>query len=112
MGGAYSIDKRFREEGISWWPQESPSEEEFKSAKETLISNGRRVDYILTHTCPLSLIPVPGCTVDPNDLELTGFLDRIWHEIEFRHWYFGHWHTDEEINEKATAMYKKVLTIE
>jgi hypothetical protein len=27
MGGGYSLDKDFRTEGVSWWPQEMPSEE-------------------------------------------------------------------------------------
>ena len=32
MGGAYSIDKLVRIEGVSWWPDELPSNEEYNEA--------------------------------------------------------------------------------
>lgn len=112
MGGAYSIDKAWRQEGISWWPQESPSEEEYKFASKNLLSSGKKVDYILTHTCPQVFIPVMGYTADPHDFELTSFFNWIWYEIEFNHWYFGHWHIDKELHSKVTAMFERVTSIE
>ena len=32
FGGGYSIDKAWRVEGRSWWPQEMPSEKEYENA--------------------------------------------------------------------------------
>lgn len=112
MGGAYSIDKAWRQEGISWWQQESPSGKEYKLATDNLISAGRKVDYILTHTCPQVFIPIMGHAADPHDFELTSFLNWIWYEIEFKHWYFGHWHIDKELHSKVTAMFEDVISIE
>ncbi len=111
MGGAYSVDKAWRQEGISWWPQEVPTEEECQAAKDNLISSYRRVDYILTHTCPQIFIQLMGYSADHHDLQLTGFLNWVWYEIDFRHWYFGHWHMDRELHPKLTAMYENMTTI-
>ena len=53
MGGGYSIDKYLRTEGVSWWSQEMPSEEEYDNALENLRNADFKVDYIITHTAPL-----------------------------------------------------------
>ena len=111
MGGAYSIDKAWRQKGISWWPQECPTEEECQAAKEKLISAGQRVDYVLTHTCPQLFIQLMGHTADHHDLHLTSFLNWVWYEIDFDHWYFGHWHIDKELHPKITAMFERVSNI-
>ena len=126
MGGAYSIDKAMRldydrsildlyettlDKHISWWPQELPTPEEYQKAANNLMEHDRQVDFVLSHTASRSLIQLMGHTADPHDYELTGFLDWIWYEIEFKHWYFGHWHTDEEIHPKAAALYYDVVTL-
>lgn len=111
LGGAFSIDWREREPGVSWWPEEQPDGEDLRRAEKNLIANGRRVDYVLTHTAPQTLIREMGFTPDPQDWELTGFLDWIRSNVAFTHWYFGHWHLDRELGEKATALYWKVKEI-
>ena len=126
MGGAYSIDKAQRlnydhaildhyencpDLHISWWPQELPSNVDYKRASENLLAHDRKVDYVLSHTAPRTLIQMMKRTPDPHDYELTGYLDYIWHEIEFNHLYFGHWHEDRYVHPKATALYEKVITI-
>ena len=47
MGGGYSIDKYRRTEGVSWWPQEMPSEEEYNNALENLRKVDLKVDCIV-----------------------------------------------------------------
>ena len=32
--------------------------------------------------------------------------------VEYGHWYFGHYHLDMEINEKKTLLYNKIIKIE
>lgn len=63
---------------------------------------------MLTHTAPKSLVHKMGYSGDPHEMELSGFLDWIWYEVTFRHLYYGHWHMDQEIDEKATAVYYDV----
>ena len=56
FGGALSIDKAYRTLGISWWPEEEPSEEEYTEAMKNLEKNGFLVDYIVTHAAPESIV--------------------------------------------------------
>lgn len=103
MGGAYSVDKKYRTENIDWWSDELPNSEEYRTAAETLERINYEVDYIITHTAPQAMIQRMGCTPNYHDSELTGFLDWIWYEVDFKHWYFGHWHEDRQIDYKATV---------
>lgn len=120
MGGAYSIDKGMRKENISWWKQELPNDDEYKNAISHIKENHYNVDYIISHTCPGEIIKVMMSHYpDVHDAELTGFLDYILYEVDFRHWYFGHWHTDKDAfyniagKEKAfSALYSDIKKIE
>ena len=56
FGGAYSIDKAYRKQNISWWPHELPTNEEYKRAINSLKAAGNKVDYIITHTCPGEIV--------------------------------------------------------
>lgn len=49
MGGATSVDREWRIEGYSWWPEELPSEKEIKYARECLTpSIGKWTTSLLT----------------------------------------------------------------
>ena len=52
MGGGNSIDRIYRQKGVSWWSQEMPSREEYEEGTKNLERVDYKVDYILTHTCP------------------------------------------------------------
>ncbi len=97
MGGAYSIDKYMRKEGYSWWPQEQPTDDEYKNAFENLKSVNYKVDYIITHTMPREMILRYGKYPDPHDMQLTGFLEWIMYEVEYKCWFCGHWHDDKTL---------------
>ena len=45
FGGAYSIDKMSRAEGISWFPEEIPSREEYEEGWANLEKEDFQVDY-------------------------------------------------------------------
>ena len=115
MGGAYSPDKAFRlkyahisGEAI-WFPEELPCPEEYHRAIASLEAAGKKVDYILTHTAPRSIIPrLIHAMPDPHDAELTGFLDWVCHEVEFRGWYFGHFHEDLHLDDRLVAVFRQV----
>lgn len=42
----------FRVKGVSWWPEELPSDEEYEEAVRNLKEAGWRVDCVLTHCAP------------------------------------------------------------
>lgn len=112
MGGAYSIDRYMRQEGFSWWREELPDNAEYKEAAASLKAQQFCVDYILSHTAPREIICRMGRSPDAHDMELTGFLEWVMYETQFKEWFFGHWHTDRQITEKCRALYYDVVRIE
>lgn len=113
MGGADSIDKARRQVGISWWPQEVPSAREGMEALEWLRrwhEAGKRIDFVLTHTCPHEIV-FPMFQVHSED-PTEKLLDVVNHEVidEIEGWYFGHWHESKD-SWKYHCLYNKVIRI-
>lgn len=111
FGGAYSPDRHLRRLNESYWKEEIPSSEEYHEAMNNLERHQKRVDVILTHTCPTEIIRRMGYYPDAHDIELTGFLEYLMYEIEYSKWYFGHWHRDEKINDQFTAVMFNVIRL-
>ena len=105
MGGAYSVDRYLRREGVSFWREEVPSGEELKRAGQNLVRHGLKVDVVLTHTAPTSIIQLMGYVPNEHDRELTGFLDWVFYDVKFEKWYFGHWHRHETFPRGARCLY-------
>ena len=104
FGGGHSADFWRRKPGASWWPQEMPEPEEYRRASESLRRVHGRVDYIVTHAAPLetgyylsALHPGNIRPPRPEELPLTSFLEDVRHVTDYRRWYFGHLHTDQEL---------------
>ena len=109
-GGAFSGDKAFRKEGLTWWAREEGNYCEEQEALENLEVYHNKVDYILTHTCPDELlVPCFGFTEFLHST--TGkFLNHIAHTIEFKEWYFGHVHVSKDFG-KFHALYNTITEI-
>ena len=105
MGGATSTDKYRRQENVSWWPQEMPSYDEMLEGVDNLAASNNKVDYILTHTGPNSIIDQISFMCDHDSL--TNYLEKnIKQEVEFKKWFFGHWHRTRTFeNEKFILLY-------
>lgn len=109
MGGARSHDKVYRKEHISWWKEEMPSNEEMERAVCALEVNNWTVDYVLTHCAPRSVQSMIADWYE-ND-SLVSFLERVRSDLNFKKWYFGHYHIDRQLNEQFVALYDKVVPI-
>lgn len=119
FGGGYSIDKYRRQENVSWWRQEMPSEEEYKNAEKNLQKVDYQVDYIITHTAPSEsvyyLSVMQRLAVNKNVVEeqpLNTFLDHIRQQVTYKHWYFGHFHIDIELWRNQTAVLGSIRELE
>ena len=115
FGGATSIDRAYRTEGRSWWRQELPTYGELDEGLANLKRYGNKVDYIITHTCGQRALAYPrmrmiaGVKVNcPETHLLSNFEDLI----EFKHWYFGHFHTDAKLSYKYTVLYQEVVALD
>lgn len=121
FGGADSIDKGWRMEGVSWWPEEQPSDEDYALGWENLETCGYKVDYIITHTAPQALVERmiakqpwdirAGFRMNQDDHKLMGYLGEVLFKTDYKHWYFGHWHFDTEVDEKSTAVLHQVYCL-
>lgn len=91
LGGAYSIDQKYRTEGKDWWPDEEPTQEE----AEKLIAGGP-VDLLVTHDIPL-------CVPMNSDLKLSSsvitqaektriLLDKVVRKLRPAQLFAGHFH--------------------
>lgn len=110
MGGAASIDKQYRTEGSSWWPQEVPSEQEIDECYKNLEKINNKVDYALTHTCPCHLID-PMFYIEPHgDLLTEHRLRGISCNLKYKAWFFGHWHKDRDYC-KFHCLYNRVINL-
>lgn len=102
MGGATSIDKAYRVEGVSWWPEEEPPYEVLEEGMENLKRYNNEVDYIVTHTCPEVirdeyLEKFEGFIDYESPVEK--YLDILLDNVKYKKWYLGHLHVDLEIPE-------------
>ncbi|MFA0814383.1 MAG: metallophosphoesterase [Anaerofustis sp.] len=109
MGGANSFDKMFRIPGVSWWAREMPSAEEYIEARDNLKKADYQVDYIITHTAPLSIIEA---FCQPfEEIVLNRFLEEVKERTVFRQWFFGHVHKDITVNDHFTAVFQMIHRI-
>ncbi len=111
MGGGNSIDKHFRIEHESWWSQEMPSRTEYNMAVENLQKHQNKVDYIITHTAPTSIINQAQLK-NHYEEELTDFFQRVMSHVSFDKWFFGHFHEDIVIDDKFYLMYNKIYDLQ
>ena len=97
--------KRYRILNESWWSQELPTEVELSKALENLQEVDNKVDYIITHCCSSRVEELLGYKIHDR---LTDFFNYIDAFVDFKHWYFGHYHQDCMISdEKHTVVYKE-----
>lgn len=117
MGGACSLDREYLPEGRAWWPEEIPSEKEMEEARENLKACNYEVDYILTHAAPIDTVMAclfPRQRIKNLEIEgpLLNFLEEIREKVKYKHWYFGHYHRDENLFRNQTVVYEALIKLE
>lgn len=105
MGGGYSLDKYMRHENISWWKQEMPTDEDFEEGNRNLARYDNKVDYIITHTAPERVIKSFDYKDTSHEKPLNNYLQHIYDMVDFKHWYCGHLHSNEDIFEDFSVLW-------
>jgi len=114
MGGAASHDRgpaagnTKAVEGKYWWPQEIPSKEEMEHGLQSLNTCGNQVDYIITHCLPSDLQQIQTAGKFPPD-PITEYLHAVNTAVTYTHWYCGHYHVDQDLTERVTILFNKIL---
>jgi hypothetical protein len=117
MGGAESTDKMFRKEGLSWWKEEMPSDEEMAHAIQTLEQANWNVDYVLTHTICNDVLKQLfflyaefGWQYKTN--QLSDFFQKIEQKLSYQQWFCGHYHDDIVMSDnKHTMVYHNIIRL-
>lgn len=120
IGGAYSVDKAWRTPLVSWWKDEAITRRDINTAKKNLALYDNKIDYILTHCAPTSVHQIiahqekysdynHGCKPDSENEAL---LQEINDLVDFKQWYFGHYHINRKFdNEKYVCLYHNIVPL-
>lgn len=93
----------------SWWSQELPSETELNYAIKQLSGVDNKVDYIISHCCSSEIEELLGHKEHDRLTDFFNYVDRF---VEFKHWYFGHYHQDADMYDgKHTVVYNKFVKL-
>lgn len=110
FGGAQSHDIPYRTNHLSWWAEEMPSEEEMDEGIRNLEENGNQVDYIVSHCCASSTLDLLSHGRFKKDY-LSDYLEKIRQNVQFKKWFFGHYHYDIQINAEEYLLYGQIARI-
>lgn len=109
FGGAYSVDRFWREKNKTYFEEELPNENEYDSGLYNLINADFKVDYIITHTCQRRLVKKLGQRHKAiEEIKLQNYIQWIVDNVEYKKHYFGHWHMDKKISESDIAIFNNI----
>ncbi len=100
----------FRIKDFSWWDLELPTDKEMQNGVNNLKNVNYKVDYVITHCCPTDIQALINRHYKTD--KLTDYLLEINKKLDFQKWFFGHYHINENINEKFTCLYEDITPIE
>ena len=104
-------DKLFRINGVSWWQQELPSEEEMQNGLNNLKANDYKVDFVITHCAPQTVASVFSYGLYEPDILTMYFNGLLDNGLEFDKWIFGHYHDNRQIMSKFIMLYEQIIRI-
>lgn len=102
IGGAWSIDRALRTEGLNWWSDEQLSYMQFQDLID--IYKDEKPDMMVTHDCPTDFARkfILGAH-KPSYPSTTGSAFQVMRQIhQPKIWVFGHWHLDIDIEFEGT----------
>ena len=102
--------RSYRVNHITWWAQELPSEEEMQEGCANLAAHDNQVDFIVTHCCATSTQMLIDEQKLKPDIE-TDYLEEIKQAIQFKKWFFGHYHDNRNVSKKEILIYEQFVRI-
>lgn len=102
--------KPYRINHLSWWKEELPSEEEMQEGLENLEKCGNKVDFIISHCCAASTLAVLSQGFYKPDC-LNTYFEEVRQKVEFKKWFFGHYHENKNVNTEEILLYEQIIRI-
>ena len=100
----------YRVKGLSWWPEELPSDTEMQHGLDTLEKHNWSCDFVVTHCAPSSTQALLGRGYYKPDL-LTNYLEEIRQKLQYKKWFFGHYHDNGMVGYKEILLYEQIVRI-
>lgn len=112
MGGADSVDKFRRIEHLSWWKDETITDNDINGIKGAYY-------YVFSHCCPRSIFDtnkVYLCTLaNINENNAThqseDKLEELKNNIIFNKWFFAHYHIDHKLGDKYQCIFNDFIEL-
>lgn len=99
VGGAYSIDKHYRTEGIDWWPDEELSYKELCDVLDTY--EKVRPQVVVSHEAPDCMVNKLCSAGGFRKLDIPSSTRKMFDNMLDIHrpelWVHGHWHVDYHV---------------
>ena len=70
----------------------------------------KKVDFIITHSPPASIIAQLGQGLYEQD-KLTEYLEQVRLNTEYEKWFMGHMHVNRAMNDKDILIYEQIVRI-
>ena len=113
IGGADSIDKVFRKEGLDWWPRETIDKKDIENIKG-------KYKYVFSHCCPKSIFDnykMFLCTltnINENNVIHSSEekLEQVKNNITYDKWFFGHYHVNCRLDNKHHCLFEDFIEVE
>lgn len=94
----------------SWWKEELANEDEMQEGWKNLQSHNNKVDFIITHCCASSTqVLLSGGLYKPD--KETAYLEEIKNRVDYKKWFFGHYHDNKNVSDKEILLYEQILRI-
>ena len=81
-----------------------------EEGRKNLEEHNNTVDFIVTHCCASSTQQLLGREGFEDDIE-TRYLEEILQSTNFKKWFFGHYHDNQNVTEKEILLYEQVIRI-
>lgn len=103
----------------SWWKQELPTKEEMQEGLNNLAKERNKVDYIITH-CASNCIQnkiqlyyseLAFTTGTYKTDILTDYFEKIESLVDFKQWFFGHYHNELIVDDKHILSYTHIIKL-
>ena len=100
----------YRINHVSWWEEELPSSAEYAEGCANIRKCGRKVDYVVTHCAPTNIQDIlVGNFLKPN--RLTDYLQVVDWNLQYKKWFFGHYHDNRDIMGRYILLYGQIIRI-
>lgn len=103
--------KMFRINHQSWWAEELPTQKEMDRGRKNLEAHGNRVDFVISHCLPQTLVYIFFRFGNKADVLTNYFNELMQNGLQIGAWHCGHYHVDRWLLNKFRVLYHDIIRI-